>query len=918
MTTIFDKERNYWQNLFDSEDRCTIFPYSNMTTTMTNHDSFVKSTLPTPLSNRMTALANGSPLALYLILLTGVQCLLHKYTNDENLIIGMPILKKKNEVGHPINTTLVLKNKVNTHDTFKTLFNQVKTTLNEAIKHQNLPFPEMTKQLNIQYDSNGIPVVNTLVTLKEIHRDDFDKHVVTDMVLEFDLRDDLIDLQVRYNDQRYSHRLIEQIISHLYQTFSVVLFSPDLEFSKVDLLSETEKNQLLTQYNETNIGYPKEKLIHQLFEEQAEKNPDSVAIVYKDQQMTYRELNEKANRLAWTLKNKGVQAEQLVAIMVERSLDMIVGIIGILKAGGAYVPIDPAYPEERISYMLENSGAGTLLLSSHLQGKIAYEGQIIELDNELSYHENNSNVPTCNLPSHLAYVIYTSGTTGQPKGVMVEHRNVVRLFYNEQPLFDFNQHDVWTLFHSYCFDFSVWEMYGALLFGGKLVVVPHWISRDSKEFWNLLLEEKVTVLNQTPSAFQNLTSYATGDQKSATKLRYVIFGGEALKPIILKPWKQTYPWIQFINMYGITETTVHVTYKEITDYEIENNVSNIGKPIPTLSCYIMDQHSQLVPPGVIGELWVGGEGVARGYLHNATLTQAKFMESPFNPNEKLYRSGDLARWLENGEMEYYGRIDHQVKIRGFRIELGEIEAQLLKHDAVKEAAVLVRNDQSGQASLCAYLVTNQQLTVSALRSYLLKQLPSHMVPAYFLLLENIPLTSNGKMDRQKLLEYPLQTNIETEYEAPTTPLEETLAGIWSKVLGQQKIGMNDNFFELGGDSIRAIQLISLMNNECKWNLKIQELYQHPTIKDISLFMQQKEQDGSIDTVDLSIRKEIEEWKSRILQQYFSATDENVEDIYPMSDIAKGMILLSLANEGEGMYHDQFAYQLQEAGFSLIC
>ncbi|MBU3147004.1 amino acid adenylation domain-containing protein, partial [Clostridium sp. CF012] len=430
-------------------------------------------------------------------------------------------------------------------------------------------------------------------------------------------------------------------------------------------------------------------------------------------------------------REKGVGPDVIVGIMVERSIEMIVGIMGILKAGGAYLPIDPEYPEDRVKYTLEDSKTNIMLTQGKLINKVEFKGVIIDLEDEDVYDQNIKNLDYINKKKDLAYIIYTSGTTGKPKGAMIEHKNVVRLMFNDRIQFDFNEKDVWTMFHSYCFDFSVWEMYGALLYGGKLVLISKNKARDTSEYLKILKEEKVTVLNQIPTPFYNLMNKELENSNNELKLRYVIFGGEALKPEMLRGFIKKYPKTKLINMYGITETTVHVTFKEIKEEDVNLKISNIGKPIPTLLTYIMDKNLKLQPIGVPGELCVGGDGVGRGYLNKRELTTAKFVTNPYKVEEKIYRSGDLARMLSNGDMEYLGRIDHQVKIRGFRIELGEVESSLLKIEGVKEVVVLDKEEE-GSKYLCAYYVGEKEYSVGELREELKKSLPEYMIPSYFI------------------------------------------------------------------------------------------------------------------------------------------------------------------------------------------
>ncbi|MEK5235965.1 amino acid adenylation domain-containing protein [Paenibacillus sp. FSL L8-0470] len=523
------------------------------------------------------------------------------------------------------------------------------------------------------------------------------------------------------------------------------------------------------------------------------KTPDAVAVVYGEQQLTYAELNAEANQLAWTLRGQGVGPECIVAILMERSLEMIVGMLGILKAGGAYLPIDPTYPAERIAYTLADSGTQWLVTTraAELQtpalpfaGCRVYAGETA-LETEPVQAENP---PQATKPNDLAYVIYTSGTTGKPKGTMITHRNVVRLLFNDRMAFDFNERDVWTLFHSYCFDFSVWEMYGALLYGGKLVVVPLMTARDPEQMVRLLRQERVTVLNQTPSAFCALSEREMEEADAELCVRAVIFGGEALAPGQLREWRRKYPHTELINMYGITETTVHVTYKKLTEAEITSGgISNIGKPLPTLRAYILGEGQQLQPIGVAGELCIAGDGLARGYLNRPELTAEKFVDNPNEPGERMYRSGDLARWLPDGNLEYLGRIDQQVKIRGYRIECGEIEGRLLAHTQIREAVVMARGDEQGQAYLCAYLVSNGAVPVPELRTHLMAQLPDYMIPSYFVELEKLPLTPNGKVDR-KALPAPDRETYSKGYEAPRTAQEALMVSVCQGGSGHQADG----------------------------------------------------------------------------------------------------------------------------------
>jgi amino acid adenylation domain-containing protein len=542
---------------------------------------------------------------------------------------------------------------------------------------------------------------------------------------------------------------------------------------------------------------------------------------------------------------------------------MIVGILGILKAGGAYVPLDPEYPQERLNFMLEDSQVKVLVTQAKLVESIPqHQAQLICLDTDWEKIAQNitSNPESGVKPDNLTYIIYTSGSTGKPKGVLVNHANVVRLFAATDSWYHFNSQDVWTLFHSYAFDFSVWEMWGALLYGGRLVIVPYLVTRSPESFYELLCQEKVTILNQTPTAFRQLIQAeesVKGDispllrevgKDSVTEtdlsLRLVIFGGESLEINSLQPWFDRHgdQLPQLVNMYGITETTVHVTYRPLSMADVNSTASVIGRPLPDLQVYLLDQYLQPVPVGVPGEMYVGGAGVAKGYLNRPELTTERFISSPFEHSNKLYKTGDLARYWPNGELEYLGRIDNQVKIRGFRIELGEIEALLASHPQIWETVVLVWDDTAGDKRLVAYIVPQPEITIiiDEIRQFLKAKLPDYMVPNAFVILAALPLTTNGKIDRRALP--PPNLDISDKYVAPSTPIEEILVNIWSEVLKVEKVGINDNFFELGGHSLLATQLVAQIRDRLKIELPLRQLFNTATLAELAQGIEQLKQE----------------------------------------------------------------------------
>jgi amino acid adenylation domain-containing protein len=620
--------------------------------------------------------------------------------------------------------------------------------------------------------------------------------------------------------------------------------APDTLAASIDVMPEEERHKLIIEWNATGAAYPRDKYVHELFEEQAARMPDALAVVYDGRTLTYSQLNARANQLAHHLRGLGVDRESLVAVCVERSLEMVVGLLAVLKAGGAYVPMDPNYPQERLDYILSDAKP-TLLLADQIGREALGEATLAGLpvvDPSLSPSGPAHNPHVGPSPQDLAYIIYTSGSTGAPKGVMVEHRQIVRLLDATQPWFEFNAQDVWSLFHSYAFDFSVWELWGALAYGGRLVTVPHSVARSAPDLLHFLEKHRITVLNQTPSSFRALIGAQRESDVRLTALRYVIFGGEALEPSMLKPWYERYAehQPQLVNMYGITETTVHVTYRPLTIADCDITGSPIGERIPDLRLYLLDNHARPVPLGAVGELYVGGAGVARGYLNRPELTAERFLDDPFCdvPGSRMYRAGDLARHMPDGSLEFLGRNDHQVKIRGFRIELGEIEARLAECEGVSEVCVIAREDSPGDKRLVAYYMAGANIRPETLRAHLLASLPEYMVPAAYVRLDRIPLTHNGKLDRKALPAPDSSAYGLDAYESPVGPVEEKLARIWAGVLGLDRVSRNASFFDLGGHSLLAVRMLTLIEAEFGHSLNLTSLFKATSIASFSPLLQQ--------------------------------------------------------------------------------
>jgi amino acid adenylation domain-containing protein len=724
-----------------------------------------------------------------------------------------------------------------------------------------------------------------------------------------------LELTLELNADTLSDDQGRAIQGYFLRALEAMAEAPDARHELTGFLSDKEQHQVLVQWNPPAREVPAGPPLHRLFERQAAQRPGAVAVSGPEEALTYGELDRRASRLAGHLRALGVGPEILVGICLQRSPEMLVALLATLKAGGAYVPLDPAYPAARLEFLLRDSGARVLLTRRELLPDLPEHGALVVcLGDEEAAGAACPTLPDV-APENAAYVIYTSGSTGQPKGVVVTHANVSRLLAATHDWFGFGPPDVWTLFHSFAFDFSVWEIWGALAFGGRLVVVPYLVSRSPEAFYRLLVDEGVTVLSQTPSAFHQLQAVEESQGGAAgLALRTVVFGGEALDPLALRPWIERHgdERPRLINMYGITETTVHVTYRPVSAADLVRGAGSwIGGPIPDLRVYVLDASFQPAPPAVSGELSVGGAGLARGYLRRPELTAERFVPDPYgDPGSRLYRSGDLARFLPDGELEYLGRIDHQVKIRGFRIELGEIEAALLEHPAVRQAAVLARQDGPGEARLAAYVVPREgaaEPTVSELRDFLRARLPEHFVPAAYVTLAELPLTAHGKLDRRALpAPDAARPDLGAELVTPRTPLEQALAEAWAEALAIERVGVHDNFFALGGDSIRSIRVVARAR-ERGLELSVPLLFQHPTVAELAAALA-----GPAAAEAAMVSTHPFELVSPADRERFP---EDLEDAYPLTRLQAGMLFhMDLMAEAP-LYHNVESFHLR-ARFEL--
>lgn len=861
-------------------------------------------TIPKATTEALKEFSRRQGATLFMTLLAAFKVLLARLTRQADILVGSPLagrerVETENLIGLFVNTH-ALRTDLGGEPSFQEVLRRVRETVLGASQNQEVPAEKVLERLNPERALNRHPLFQVVFGLLNGGPEKIEFAGLKAERMDLDNGGSKFDWSLLLTEteqgllarSEYSTDLFDGCTlarwGQYYQVLLAdILARPEVPIAQLRIMADFERADLLARWNPAPAQSRPTRCVHQWVEEQVKKAPDAIAVTCEGQSLSYSELNRKANQLARYLQRCGVGPETPVALCLERSVQMVIGILAVLKAGGMYVPMDPCYPQDRLRFMLEDTGAPILLTQARLQEMFPRSNaRLLCLDTEWEKVacESVENVDSAAGPQNAAYVIYTSGSTGAPKGVIVTHSNLVRLFEQTEPWFQFNSADVWTLFHSYTFDFSVWEIWGALLYGGRLVVVPFLVSRAPDEFYQLLANEQVTVLNQTPSAFRQLIwAEANSRRPRELRLRYVIFGGEALELQSLKPWFDRHDDKQprLINMYGITETTVHVTYRQIQGHDLESGLGSvIGVPIPDLRLYLLGPALQPVPTGVTGELFVGGAGVARGYLNRPELTQERFISDPFSsePQARLYRSGDLARFTAKGELEYLGRMDHQVKVRGFRVELGEIESVLNKHPAVRESVVLAQPDQCGMTRLVAYVVARGQLPDSPqLRLHLKQSLPEHMVPEVFVPLEKIPLTNNGKVDRHALPSPDTLANRHPSIAAPPqTDMEKLVAGTWCEVLGKGQVAVDENFFMSGGHSLGATQVMARLGAALNLELSVRLLFEAPTVATLAKSIEDAQRQSRDHAPIIPRRGEPagDEWLTRIEQ----LTEQEIEQL----------------------------------------
>ncbi|WP_409462545.1 amino acid adenylation domain-containing protein [Amycolatopsis sp. GA6-003] len=898
----------------------------------------VRFELPPELPGRLRELALAQGTTLFTVLLAAFQVLLSRYSGRRDIAVGTAVAGRDHPetaelIGYLVNT-VVVRNRWQGDPRFTELLAGTRTAMIDAMSHQDVPFERLVGEFAPERDLSRTPLFTVMFGLQPIgDGTDLDLPGLTVepaevewTVAKFDLNLQIGELPggalggfLEYATSLFDQDTMSRLAEHYVRLLAGIAADATAPVSQLPMTAPAERVRLLEEWNDTGgearIAATVEKgTLHERFEAQARTRPDSIALTDGATAMTYAELNTRSNQLAHYLRAQAVGLETLVGVCLGRGSGLVIALLGILKAGGAYVPLDPSWPADRLGLILADTNARLVVtdgpnLSSLPEG---YDGERVLLDRDAAAVADS---PRANLvpaaePDNLVYVIHTSGSSGKPKGVCLTHRAVLRLFAAAGEKFELDDTGVWTMFHSYAFDFSVWELWGALLHGGRAVVVSEQAARTPEEFIDLLVGERVTMLSQTPSAFRALVAAAaSGDERiSRLSLRTVVFGGERLEFAELMPWADLLGAAEpeLVNMYGITETTVHVTYHLVRRPELADAApSLIGRALPDLRVYVLDSDGGPAPVGVPGEIHVGGPGVARGYLNQPALTAERFVPDPFGPpGTRLYRTGDLARWRRGGVLESLGRADNQVKIRGYRVELGEIEKALLACPGVRAAAIVLRAGEKSKNELVGYVVpaAGAELRREALREFVARALPSYMVPAVYVLIDELPMTPNGKLDHRSLpAPGRASSAVREPYLAPRTAIEEQVAAIWGEVLDRERVGVLDNFFELGGDSLSAVSVVGSMR-AARFDVSVRDVFAHSTVaalcESLAILPRSAGDRPRVEPFELLSKADLE------------LLPDGLDDAYPMSRAQSGMVVQLLAG-GRNAYHNVTSFRIRD-------
>ncbi len=811
--------------------------------------------LPRQLAERLAGLSREKGVTLFMAMLTVFKILLFRYSGIEDLCVGTGIANRRHKeiegmLGMVINT-LPLRTQISGDMTILEYLEEVKSTCLQAYEYEETPFGKVVEVLRPERSLSYMPLVQSVFSFMDTPTENlslpgleirvegshnrsakFDIHIVVIPPREGEMLEGEILVDWEYNTDIFTETTMAQMQRHYRRLLEAVLTHGDLRIARLPMLEEAERTRLLYEFNITKSVYPVEKTIHELFEDQVRRTPANVALVGKSSghngrrgmpHLSYREIDKRVNRFARHLRESGVEADDIVALMVKRSIEIPITILSVLKSGGAYLPIDPDYPPERIRYMLADSDSRLLLVSPGVATQFDFKGSVINIDVDGGLRGGGAVLNSINTPRDTAYIIYTSGSTGRPKGVMIQHSSAINLVFSQKRAFNIDETDRVLQFASYTFDASVEQIFMAFFSGAGLMMIDRETLLAETEFLDYLSKQSITHIHAVPS-FLVQTDFCEDHN-----FRRVVSGGDVCPIPLARKWHKK---CDFYNKYGPTETTVTSIEFAVKDIDESWPSLPIGRPIDNTAVFILDRWLTPVAGGVKGELYIGGDGVARGYLNRPDLTAEKFLKSPFEPGERIYRTGDLGRWRREGNIEFSGRIDLQVKVRGFRLELGEIESQLLKHKQIKEAFVVLRDDRDIGKYLVAYFISRAEVSIPDLKEFLSNDLPDYMIPAYFMQLEKFPLNATGKMDRQALPE-PGSVEAVDRYQAPRDEVERRLVEIWKEVLNIDKIGIKDNFFMLGGQSLLAMKLIAMINKSFAEKIQIIDLFRVGNIEGIA-------------------------------------------------------------------------------------
>jgi tyrocidine synthetase-3 len=890
---LLESQKNYWLRVFSGEIPLLNMPLDYkrpvVKSTEGNRIHFV---IDDDLTKKIRIVAEKTNTTIYMVLLAAFNVILYKYTGQEDIVVGTPFSGRIHEevediIGMFVNT-LGMRNYPEGSKKFREFLTELKENVLKAFENQDYPLEKLLVELDIKRDAGRNPLFDVMFAMQNHETGEMlgecqlESYKYDHRVSKFDIT--LIAVEagehlacvLEYCTKLFKKETIERFAVHFKNLLSAIVMDLDATLSDLNILGEEEKKQIVYDFNNTHVDFQRGKTVHELFLEQVERKPNNIAVVFGEQILTYDELNNKANSLANILCSKGIVPNDVIGIMVEPCVEMIIGVLAILKSGAAYLAIAADNPADRVSYMLKDSAMNILLSKKHLLDKVTFEGELIDLDEKELYLLSTENPAINNAATDTAYVIYTSGSTGNPKGVLVGHESLVNLSIWHQQNFQITESDRATKYAGFGFDASVWEIFPYLLAGAALYIIEEEKRLDINKLHDYCCENEISISFLPTQLCEQFMKFKD------TSLKYLLTGGDKLTQFEQNSFT-------LVNNYGPTENTV-VTSSFIVDKQYDS--IPIGKPIYNSRIYIIDKYKHIQPIGVAGELCVSGIGLAKGYLNNPELTAEKFIDNPFVNHEeedvyqRMYRTGDLARWLPDGNIEFLGRIDQQVKVRGYRIELGEIQTVLQKYDGIKDAVVIAKEDQDNNKYLCAYFVADTKISVSVLRSYLIQKLPDYMVPQFIIQLSNVPLTSNGKVDKQALPEPDGMINTGVKYEEPTTEIEKRLVSIWHEVLCVKRIGINDNFFELGGHSLRAVSLASKIHKELNVEIPISELFCRNTI-----------------------RKQVEYIQNAVQSRYMAIVPVEEKKYYLVSSAQKRMYLLNQLDVESTTYNIPYAFTI---------